>query len=106
MDVLLNYDYPGNVRELENIMEHACILSQGEVIEGRHLPGYLQTDVPVQGDALGAPVASLTSRDEWEKQRLLQALKENHWHRQKAAEVLGMDRTTLWRKLKKYRLLP
>lgn len=104
MDVLLNYDYPGNVRELENIMEHACILSQGDVIEGRHLPSYLQTDVPVQGDALGAPVASLTSQDEWEKQRLLQALKENQWHRQKAAEVLGMERTTLWRKMKKHRL--
>ncbi len=43
MEILLNYQYPGNIRELENIIEHACVLCQGEVIERRHLPLYVQT---------------------------------------------------------------
>jgi PAS domain S-box-containing protein len=106
MDILLNYDYPGNVRELENIIEHACVLGRGEVIERKHLPIYLQK-------ARGGPEGETTSgrgavesRDWWERERIEKALKEHHWHRQKTAEVLGMDRTTLWRKMKKYSISP
>ena len=104
LELLLNYDYPGNIRELENVIEHASILCQGEAIERRHLPVYIQTKASPQEDAPSATPIILESQQEWEKQRLVQALEEHHWNRQEAAKALGMDRTTLWRKLKKYNL--
>jgi PAS domain S-box-containing protein len=106
MEILLNYDYPGNVRELENIIEHACVLCRGEVIERRHLPTYLQrARSSLDGEIISEPDAT-ESRDEWERERLVEILKKNQWHRQKAAQALGMDRTTLWRKMKKYNISP
>jgi two-component system response regulator HydG len=104
LDVLLNYPYPGNIRELENIIEHACILCQGEAIERRHLPVYIQTKASRQDDIPSAPGTVLEGQQEWERHRLLQALEECHWNRRQAAKALGIDRTTLWRKLKKHRL--
>jgi PAS domain S-box-containing protein len=106
MEILLNYDYPGNIRELENMIEHACVLCQGEVIERRHLPMYLQatSDHP-EGEIISRPDVAL-GRDQWERERLLEVLKEHRWHRQKAAEALGVDRTTLWRKMKKLNISP
>jgi len=106
MDILLNYDYPGNIRELENIIEHACVLCRGEVIERRHLPMYLQkARGSLEGEIISRPEPT-ESRDAWERERLVDALKEHSWHRQKAAQALGMDRTTLWRKMKKYNISP
>ena len=104
LDLLLNYDYPGNVRELENIIEHACILCQGEAIERRHLPVYIQANTCPEKDNDAARTPGLESQQEWERRRLLQALEEHRWNRQKVAKALGMERTTLWRKLKKYHL--
>jgi two-component system response regulator HydG len=104
LELLLNYDYPGNVRELENIIEHACILCQGETIERRHLPVYIQTKTCPADDTPPARTIGLESQQEWERRRLLQALEEHRWNRQKVAKALGMERTTLWRKLKKYHL--
>ena len=104
LELLLNYDYPGNVRELENIIEHACILCQGEAIERRHLPVYIQTKACPEDHSPPARTTDLESQPEWERRRLLQALEEHRWNRQKVAKALGMERTTLWRKMKKHRL--
>jgi transcriptional regulator with PAS, ATPase and Fis domain len=106
MEVLLNYDYPGNVRELENVVEHACVLCQGAVIERRHLPMYLQKASDSLEDEIISGPEPTESRDAWERERLVDSLKEHSWHRQKAAQALGMDRTTLWRKMKKYNISP
>jgi transcriptional regulator of acetoin/glycerol metabolism len=106
MEILLNYQYPGNIRELENIIEHACVLCQGEVIERRHLPLYVQTS---SGHREGETISRTdvaAGRDQWERQRIVEALQEHRWQRQKAARALGMDRTTLWRKIKKYDIAP
>ena len=106
MEILLNYHYPGNIRELENIIEHACVLCQGEVIERRHLPLYFQTiSSHREGDTISRPDVA-AGRDQWERQRIVEALQEHRWQRQKAARALGMDRTTLWRKIKKYDIAP
>jgi PAS domain S-box-containing protein len=106
LELLLNYEYPGNIRELENIIEHACILCQGEAIEPRHLPVYMQTRTCLPEDAPSLSSTVLESQQEWERHRLLRALQKHRWNRQEAAKALGMDRTTLWRKLKKYDLAP
>jgi PAS domain S-box-containing protein len=106
MEILLNYQYPGNIRELENIIEHACVLCQGEVIERRHLPLYVQTiSGHREGETISRPDV-VEARDQRERELIVEVLKEHRWHRQKAAQTLGMDRTTLWRKMKKYNISP
>jgi transcriptional regulator with PAS, ATPase and Fis domain len=104
MAVLLNHDYPGNIRELENILEHALIICQADTIERKHLPLSLQGSLP---DGIERPHASEgheTADLQDEEQRILEALRRNHGHRGKTARDLQMDRTTLWRKIKKYNI--
>ncbi|WP_419661803.1 two component system response regulator, sigma54-specific [Desulfosarcina variabilis str. Montpellier] len=100
MQVLLNYDYPGNVRELENILEHALIICREAVIHPDHLPDYVRQGKPAKKKppAQIVPATSPTA----EHQRILDALEKTGGHRLKAARELGMERTTLWRKMKKY----
>ena len=96
MAVLVNHDYPGNVRELENIIEHAFILCPGGVIEPHHLPDSFQPQALAQvagGD-------SMSSLKQMEKQLIWEALKRNDWNRQAAAVELGIHKTTLFRKIK------
>jgi PAS domain S-box-containing protein len=106
MDILLNYHYPGNIRELENIIEHAGVLCQGEVIERRHLPMYIQEITGYMGEGRVAKAGVTAMRDQREREFIVEVLKKHRWHRQKAAQALGMDRTTLWRKMKKYDISP
>ena len=104
MDILLNYDYPGNIRELENIIEHACVLCQGEIVERRHLPLYMQAIQSSRDEGFVARPGVTEARVQRERELIVEALEEHRWHRQKAAKALGMDRTTLWRKMKKYNI--
>ena len=104
MEILLNYHYPGNVRELENILEHALIVSQEHTIQTNHLPEYLQQHY-VQRNSLPDDIERYTATsDSGERDKILAMLHDHNWHRVKTARSLGMDRTTLWRKMKKYRL--
>jgi PAS domain S-box-containing protein len=100
MQILLNYDYPGNVRELENILEHALIICREAVIHPDHLPDYVRQTKPV-GEASPVQVVPTDSPTP-EHRRILEALEKTGGHRRKAARELGMERTTLWRKMKKY----
>jgi PAS domain S-box-containing protein len=105
MELLLNYDYPGNVRELENILEHALIICREDVIEPRHLPDFLQHRAAHNRvRAAARPDEETAATDE--ANTLRRVLHKHNWHRQKAAQELGIDRTTLWRKMKKYNLTP
>lgn len=90
LDRLLNYDYPGNVREMENILEHACLLCQGDVIQDHHLPWSLQQKT-----------AAMVDPETDERQKILRVLTQEAWNRTRTAEVLGIDRTTLWRHMKR-----
>ncbi len=106
MEILLNYSYPGNVRELENILEHALIICREDFIEPRHLPAYLHKKKTARkpDQIYGAPNGAALDRRE--RDRLLDALQQADWNRKKAAAALGINRTTLWRKMKKHDLLP
>ncbi len=97
MEILLNFDYPGNVREIENILEHALIVSKDDVIHPQHLPEYLQKRIVVLKKAK-------PNRNPDEKQRILEMLHENNWHKGKTALEMGINRSTLWRKMKLYKL--
>jgi len=105
MELLLNYDYPGNVRELENILEHALIICRDDVIEPRHLPDFLQRRSDYRRQPPSVP-ADKDSAAKQEADMLRRTLRKHNWHRQKAARELGIDRTTLWRRMKKYNLTP
>jgi transcriptional regulator with PAS, ATPase and Fis domain len=101
MSYLLNYHYPGNVRELENILEHALIICQNNPLQPKHLPGYL-IDRCMPGKIPGSSDDSALKE---EKEKMLAAMEQCGGHKGKAARVLGVDRTTLWRRMKKLGIL-
>ena len=100
MQVLLNYPYPGNIRELENILEHALILCSESTLRRKHLPDYLRQ----RPRATGARSEKTEAAGLSERTRILAELRRHNGSRSLAARSLGMDRSTLWRKLKKYQL--
>jgi PAS domain S-box-containing protein len=95
LKLLMNHEFPGNVRELENIIEHAFVLSPGGVIKPEHLPDYLQ------GSNIVPTVEIAGTMKEMEALFILGSLKRNNWRRDKTAEELGIDTSTLYRKIKK-----
>jgi PAS domain S-box-containing protein len=106
-EILFQYAYPGNVRELENILEYATIVCKGFLIEPRHLPAYLlkkKLPAPLPEDRRRAPAP--VNLEEMERQELLDALKAHRWNRQATAKALGISRTTLWRKLQQLQARP
>lgn len=107
MDILMKYDWPGNVRELENIVERAVILDTDNTINNNDLPDILvRNTVEPAAPAEIENVASLKDAlKEPEKVYILQVMKEVKWNKKKAAKKLGVNRTTLYNKLKKYNLL-
>jgi transcriptional regulator with PAS, ATPase and Fis domain len=106
MEALLNYDYPGSIRELENVLEHALTICQEKVIERRHLPFSLQKAISNEGSPEELAEDPEAFSQYSEKVRIMEMLKRHNWHRGKTAQELNMDRTTLWRKMKKYHLSP
>ena len=110
MKILLNYDYPGNVRELQNILEHALIVCQENIIELEHLPLSLQNRfLPGSDDQVEKKKnlqIPLQRTDERERDTILKTLRNHSWHRAKTAKALGIDRTTLWRKIKVFDIRP
>ncbi len=102
MKILLNYGYPGNVRELENILEHALITCQQNTIQPGHLPAYLLSPrKSFRAGKLKLP-KRVAGSDDSESDKIFRALEAHNWHRIRTARALSMDRTTLWRKMKKY----
>ncbi len=92
--ILMTHDYPGNIRELENIIEHAFVLCRGSVITADCLPQNLAQQESF--DRVGS-----LSIEEFERYLILQMLRKHGGKRAPAATELGMSKTTLWRKMKK-----
>jgi two-component system, NtrC family, response regulator AtoC len=114
--LLLDYPYPGNVRELKNIVEYSLTICQDEHIHTAHLPAYLldprtTRDAESQEPALCTPGSGLdaavgeAAKLDWssvERRMILEAMVKAKGRRTKAAALLGWGRSTLWRKLKQY----
>ncbi len=95
MQALMDYDWPGNVRQLENAISHAVVLCQDEVIRKHHLPKFLKT-YATEGD--------VTSLAENERRLVLRVLRETNWNKHQAARRLQMSRSTLYSKIRRYKL--
>jgi len=95
LDEMMLYDWPGNVRELENAIERAVVVGRGRTIQAENLPFYKEKP-------------SYTPKDgtlkEVEKGHIIEVLEETRWNISKAASTLGIDRVTLYNRIKKYGL--
>ena len=106
MDALVAYSWPGNIRELENLLERAVILSPGKELrvpfsELRNSPAGSVVEEPLMVTSISAPVATL---EEAERQHILRALRQTEWRiagPRGAASLLGMKRTTLQARIRK-----
>lgn len=101
MKLMLAYDWPGNVRELENCLERACALTSGPLISVADLPSNVQ-NAQLQGAAGALPGAKIMTIAELEKQAILSTIDQLHGDKLMAARMLGIGKTTLYRKLKEY----
>jgi DNA-binding NtrC family response regulator len=95
---LKHYQFPGNVRELKHIVEHALVLSGGDEIDVEHLPEELRGEPASQSRRMHMPLSDAMRA--FERDYLLRTLARHDWHRGRTAEVLGISRKTLWQKLK------
>ncbi|MBU1451529.1 MAG: sigma 54-interacting transcriptional regulator [Proteobacteria bacterium] len=102
MRMLMSYDWPGNVRELERVMEHAYVFVKGPVIFPPYLPALneFRRERGATAAEEGYPAAPGASREDSERQAILDALSQSGGRRQQAAELLGISRTSLWRRMK------
>ena len=96
MNILMNYNFPGNVRELENIIEHAFVLCREAYINTKHLPQYLR--------AIEDTLTGSENLEEMEKIYIAKALSKFNGNKLKTAQALGINSSTLWRKMKKYNM--
>ena len=97
--LLKSYDFPGNVRELENIIERGVALCQGDTLEAAHLPDDLR-DLTIK--AFRRREGRIASLEEQEREYIQWALEQAHGNQTLAAQMLGIDRVSLWRKLKRF----
>lgn len=112
LDAMHSYDWPGNIRELRNAVERAVTLCRGELLDLEHLPEAIRNavagagqDVPV---ALPGPFRNMldSARQNSERQRILQSLSKHGNNRTRAARELGISRVGLYKKLRKFGIIP
>jgi len=105
LEMLVNYNWPGNIRELENVIESMVVLSKGEELTADYLPenitqqrsrvARIYLDIPDEGVSL----------EEVERELLVKALEKAEWNQSKAARLLNITRKTLMYRMEKYQLV-
>jgi transcriptional regulator with PAS, ATPase and Fis domain len=105
LPVLMAHNFPGNIRELENIIEYATVVCKNSLIGLEHLPDYLREKAGGGPGNLpdGVQQPGFSLRDV-EKSLLYEALKRNNWNRRATAAQMGIHPTTLWRKMKRLKI--
>jgi transcriptional regulator with PAS, ATPase and Fis domain len=94
--ILQAHDYPGNVRELENVVEHAFVVGQGSLLKAEHLPSYI-----LRASAVTSAAEATRPTPASEQEALLAVLRKHGRNRTLAALELGIHRSTLWRRMRK-----
>ncbi len=98
---LMNYSFPGNIRELENILEHAFVMSRDEIIELKDLP----SDLLATLENVQTKRPTIEPLQQSECDVIFESLKRHNWNKPAVAKELKLHRSTLWRKMKKYGLI-
>ena len=101
-ELLIEYHWPGNIRELENAVEHCFILCSGEVIQTQHLPKWLRETRNIKVDE--NVIHNKKNLLDAEKELILSVLKNNKGNRTKTSQELKINPSTLWRKMKKLKI--
>ncbi len=108
MEQMTRYLWPGNVREVKNVVERALVLAEGEYIDQQDL---MLSKLPASSD--GASTATVSSNsfqacslDEMERRHILATLQSTNWNKSQTASLLGIERSTLDRKIRRYNLTP
>ena len=99
---LLDYSWPGNVRELQNAIEYAVVLARNDMIGIKELPTEIQLPPALQTSPAPVRRSGVASLDDMERETILRALTQTHGNKKKAAELLGIQRPTLYNKMKRY----
>jgi len=99
-ELFLKYNWPGNVRELENVVERAVVIEDEKMITLYSLPSHISEF----GGKRTSDTSKIKSLEELEKQHIVEVLESMNWNRSKSARVLGIDRKTLYDKLKRYHI--
>jgi transcriptional regulator with PAS, ATPase and Fis domain len=102
LDVFGNYNWPGNVRELANILERIIYSTEGDTIQTHHLPFFLQS--LREGSNRLRPTFLRRLRDDMEREALLHAIHISNDNKNRAARLLGIHRTALYKKMKKFNI--
>jgi len=102
MDFLANYSWPGNVRELENVIERAVAMENSDVIYPEALPGHI-TQMAIETYRT-AQDGKIPTMKEQEKRYIQWVLEQTNWNKTRAAEIMEIDRVSLWRKIKAFKL--
>jgi DNA-binding NtrC family response regulator len=105
LQACLQYPWPGNVRELENVMERAVILSPGKFIVPQSLPANIQENRPATSQQVFRQQTLEEAMETAEKQVILETLESFRWNRQLSARTLGISRTTLFNKMRRFQLV-
>ncbi len=98
--ILEKYNWPGNIRELENVIEHGFVLCQNKIIQTEHLPEKLISQINVESDTKTTTSPVL----EAEKRLIISTLEKFNGNKNETAKTLGINKSTLWRKMKKFNL--
>lgn len=101
LTALEQYSFPGNIRELQNVMEHAFVCCEEAIIQFEHLPADLQRHYLEHREWTDSE-----SLQSIERQAISRALDSSGWHLKAASQQLGIGRSTLWRKVKQFGLKP
>jgi two-component system, NtrC family, nitrogen regulation response regulator NtrX len=105
--VLQPYAWPGNVRELRNVVERLMIMVPGDRITSRDLAFLEQVTVAAADPSRPAPLTALhDARDQFERDYILRALAQQHGNISRTAEVLGVERSNLYRKMRAFGIAP
>jgi transcriptional regulator with PAS, ATPase and Fis domain len=102
--LLREYQYPGNVRELESIVSHAVIMADGHMIHAQDLPDNVRAQVPPRLALPNYADEDIPTISEMEARLIKSALEKLDGNQTEVAKRLGISRSTLWRKMKQYKI--
>jgi transcriptional regulator with PAS, ATPase and Fis domain len=103
MRILMEYNWPGNIRQLANTIEHAIVVANELEIQVCDFPGYIVAS-KAEDTTKAATRETPQSLEELEKEYMMNTLRINNWNIRKSADILGINRVTLYNKIKKYGL--